>query len=538
MTSTTMSILWSNAVYNLIPKREKTGRQKPLLKALLDLNARQWAEFWIGSQRILLFVFLFSDSPCYTRWLAWTCDSIDFYSVSLSVTNLSAQFGRDTTDITRAITLTLLLRSVGAILFGIISDRFGRKYPLAFNLLLVSCLELGAGFVQTYSQFLALRSLFGIAMGGIWGLAASTSLENLPVETRGLASGVLQEGYAAGCLIAAIINLCLVPEQPHSWRALFWCAAGISAFAAFIRLCLPESKVFLKARANAKIREELLGLETSSWGRTKIFLRETRKMLKRHWILCIYAVVFMSGFNFLSHGSQDLFPTYIQISKGFSAHDATLMTIIGLCGAIVGGAFAGSISQYIGRRLSLILFVLLGALFIPLWILPTSFAGLTAGAFCVQFGLQGSWGAMAIHLAEMSPPAFRATFPGVVYQVGNMVSSASAQIEATGGNDLKTTISVPVNSANPTGQKIVPNYGKVQGILIGCVAAFTIIVTIVGPENHGYEFEKHRAAFEEGGADDNAMMSEEMPDDVEVQKADTNNVSQEKATEEMVENVC
>ncbi|KAJ3853247.1 carboxylic acid transporter [Lentinula lateritia] len=495
MASAILSILQTNAIHNLIPKREKTKTQKSLLKALVGLNARHWAEFGTG-------------------WLAWICDSIDFYSVSLSVTNLSTQFGKDTIDITRAITLTLLLRPVGAILFGMISDRYGRKYPLALNLLLISCLELCAGFVQTYSEFLALRSLFGIAMGGIWGLAASTGLENLPVEARGLASGILQEGYAVGCLVAAIIDLYLVPEQPHSWRALFWCAAGISMFAAIVRLCLPESQVFLTARAYARIREESRGRRTHGLDRTKIFFNETRKMLRRHWILCIYAVVFMSGFNFLSHGSQDLFPTYIQISKGFSAHDATIMTIIGFCGAIMGGAVSGSISQYIGRRLSMILFVLLGALFIPLWILPNSFAGLAVGAFCVQFGLQGSWGAMAIHLAEMSPPAFRATFPGVVYQVGNMASSASAQIEAIGGSNLKTTISVPDSIANPTGQEVVPDYGRVQGILIGCVAAFTIIVTVVGPENHGYEFEKHRVAFEEGGADDDAVMIEEVPQEM------------------------
>lgn len=233
---------------------------------------------------------------------------------------------------TQAITLTLLFRSVGAVLFGIISDRYGRKYPLILNLLVVSVLELGAGFVQTYAQFLAVRSLFGIGMGGIWGLAASTALENLPVETRGLASGVLQQGYAVGYLIAAVINLTLVPEQSHSWRALFWCAAGISAFAACIRLCLPESKIFLQAREDAKHREEeRLGHKNSGVKKTQIFFRETGKMLKHHWMLCIYAVLLMTGmflerifavvrsflnllfmsfttlpigFNFLSHGSQ------------------------------------------------------------------------------------------------------------------------------------------------------------------------------------------------------------------------------------------
>jgi MFS transporter, SHS family, lactate transporter len=174
------------------------------------------------------------------------------------------------------------------------------------------------------------------------------------------------------------------------------------------------------------------------------------------------------------------------------------MTIIGNCGAIAGGTIAGFISQYIGRRLTIIAFVLLAAAFIPLWIIPSSFAGLSAGAFCIQFGVQGAWGVIPIQLSELSPPAFRATFPGVAYQVGNMVSSASAQIEATGGDRQKTTVN----------GKVVPNYATVQGIFIGCIAAFLLVVTLFGPEKHGFEFEKHRAAFEEGGGDDGALMSE------------------------------
>lgn len=166
-----------------------------------------------------------------------------------------------------------------------------------------------------------------------------------------------------------------------------------------------------------------------------------------------------SGFNFLSHGSQDLYPTYLETSKGLSAHAATIATIIGNCGAIAGGALAGQLSQRLGRRLTIILFVLLLGAFIPLWILPSKFGGLAAGAFWVQFGVQGAWGVVPIFLAEMSPPAFRATFPGVAYQLGNMVSSASAQIEATAGDNLRTTI------VQDGVRKEVPDYATVQGIL-------------------------------------------------------------------------
>lgn len=202
------------------------------------------------------------------------------------------------------------------------------------------------------------------------------------------------------------------------------------------------------------------------------------------------------GFNFLSHGSQDLYPTYLKSNKGLSSHDATVATIIGNCGAIVGGAFAGYVSQYIGRRLTIILFCLLIGVFIPLWIIPSTFGALAAGAFCIQFGVQGAWGVIPIQLAEMSPPAFRATFPGVAYQVGNMISSASAQIEATGGDNLKTTASIDGKTT------VVPNYAEVQGILIGVVVAFVIFITLIGPENHSSHFEKAKTAFEEGGGND------------------------------------
>lgn len=243
---------------------------------------------------------------------------------------------------TTAITLTLLFRCVGAAIFGIISDRYGRKWPLVVNLLICCALQLGSGFVQTFPQFLAVRSLFGIAMGGVWGLAAATALENLPVEVRGLISGVVQEGYAAGYLIAAVINLKLVPHAHGGWRSLFWTAAGLSFFAACVRAVVPESELFLRAQRI----EEHKGHTPAQ--KTKIFIKETKTMLKRHWLLCIYAVLLMtgesafrsfevdtergpSGFNFLSHGSQDLYPTYLEVTKNFSASRATTATIIGNC---------------------------------------------------------------------------------------------------------------------------------------------------------------------------------------------------------------
>ncbi|KAG0708454.1 carboxylic acid transporter protein [Suillus ampliporus] len=452
-------------IRELVPRRENRAPPGAIVVALKTLSWVQWAQFWSG-------------------WLAWTCDAIDFFAVSLTVPLLSEQFGKSTSAITTAITLTLLFRSAGAMIFGIASDRFGRKWPLIINLILCCALELGSGFVNTFSQFLVVRALFGIAMGGIWGISSSSALENLPVELRGLASGILQEGYIVGYLLASVINLTLVAE--HTWRVLFWTGAGITFFAAIIRALVPESAFFLhsKEQRNAK------GTNTSQ--ETKIFLREIKEMLKRHWLLCIYAVLLMTGFNFMAHGSQDLYPTYLETTKGFTAHSASIATIIGNCGAVVGGAIGGWASQYIGRRLTIVIFVLVVGAFIPLWVLPSSFSGLSAGAFCFQLGVQGAFGVIPIHLAEMSPPAFRATFPGVVYQLGNMVSSASAQIEATGGNNLKTTI---IKDGVST---VVPDYATVQAIFIGVVAAFVVIITIIGPENHSSHFKNTDAASEGG----------------------------------------
>ncbi|KAJ3007940.1 hypothetical protein HKX48_008860 [Thoreauomyces humboldtii] len=417
-------------------------------------------------------------------WLAWTCDAIDFFAVSLTISGLSVTFNEPTSSITTSITLTLLFRPLGAIIFGLLSDRYGRKWPLIVNLLCCSVLSLGTGFVTTFSQFLAVRSLFGIMMGGIWGQAASLGLENAPVDARGLLSGIMQQGYAVGYLLAAVVNLQEVIPR-NDWRILFWFGASFSAFAAFVRLLLPESAYFLERRAAARAD----GGFVSEGEKTRIFFREMGKAIRLHWIRCIFCLVLMSAFNFYSHGSQDLYPTYIQKGKGLSAHLATVATIIGNCGAVVGGTIAGYVSQYLGRRITIIICCCFTLVFLPLWYLPTSFAGLSAGAFFVQAGVQGAWGVIPVYLSELSPVAFRSTFPGVMYQLGNMVSSASAQIETTAGDRYKTS-------------EGLPDYGKVSLILIGVISGVIIVCALVGREEHAAQFEKGRAAFErDSGAD-------------------------------------
>ncbi|KAF9050594.1 MFS general substrate transporter [Panaeolus papilionaceus] len=485
----------AHLLHRLVPTQEQRHDARPLLNVFKSLTLVQWAHLFCG-------------------WLAWTSDAMDFFSVSLSVTRLQESFGKPTSEITTALTLTLLFRPLGALTFGILADRFGRKWPLVVNLVFVVILELGTGFTQTFHRFLALRSLFGIGMGGIWGLATSTALENLPVEARGLASGIVQEGWAAGYLIPAVVNLFLVPRVASTWRSLFYTCAGFSVLAACIRAILHESEMFIRAKELRKAQ----GMEQSISQTTRIFTVETGRMFRAHWMLCIYAVLFMAGLNFLAHGSQDLYPTYLQQSKGFSSHDATVATIIGTCVYNRGSIFASWLSQYTGRRL----FIMYVHAFIPLWILPSSFGALAAGVFWVQWGVQGVLGrnVMPIQLAELSPPAFRATFPGVTYQIGALISSASAQIEATAGGHLRTTI---IKNAKVTD---VPDYATVQGILIGTVVAFTIFITIIGPELHRSHFEKHKITFLEGSIEEDATI-EERPYDGSIDEVLTQDVVRE-----------
>ncbi|KAJ3099797.1 hypothetical protein HK100_004832, partial [Physocladia obscura] len=407
-------------------------------------------------------------------WFAWSTDAFDFFCVSLSAGTLAKLWGVQASVITQSITYTLLTRSLGAVIFGVLGDLYGRKWPLFCNLLLIAAFQLATGYCQSLSLFYGLRALFGVTMGGVWGLSAALALENIPKEPRGLFSGILQQGYALGYLIAAIINLYLVPNVSVGWRSLFYFGSGFSLLMALLVALCPESPLY----------REHQGVKKHVRATTNAFFVELGLMLRSEYVRCIYAVLLMTFFNFMSHGSQDLYPTYLTATKGFSSHDATVATIIGNVGAICGGTLFGYLSQSFGRRQMIILAAFVGACFIPLWILPTSFGGLASGAFFVQFCVQGAWGVIPIFLSELSPPAFRAAFTGVAYQVGNMISSSAAQIEASLGEKFPTT----VNGVS------VPDYGIVQGILIGIIFALVIVFAYIGKAQPVEEFEKfHRA---------------------------------------------
>ncbi|ORY86952.1 MFS general substrate transporter [Protomyces lactucae-debilis] len=431
---------------------------------------------------------------------AWTMDGYDFHCVSLSVSRLATEFGVGREKISESITLTLLFRTVGAAVFGIAGDVFGRKWALIVNLIVIAVLQVGTAYAFDFNTFLAVRALFGIGMGGIWALSAAMALENMPVECRGLFSGVLQQGYALGYLIAAVFNLYIVPISPHKHRALFYIGAGLTGAVAIARLAFPESRQFIEAKEHG---------QTGGKKKMKAFITEGKVALKTEWKRVIYCSLLMAAFNFMSHSSQDLYPTFLQQGKAFSAAQASRATIIAKTGCIVGGCVVGYLSQRYGRRASIFWSAILGCCFIPLWVIPQSWGALVAGAFLLQFCVQGAFGVVPIHLSELSPEAFRATFPGITYQIGNMISSPAAQI--------LTTIAEK-NKVRYRG-KLVPGYAATQGVMQAIIFLSVAGLAIIGPEFKGRQFEKARALGDSVAAEKLAELDELERSDSEGQKA-------------------
>jgi len=415
-------------------------------KLLAMLNLQQWLFFLCG-------------------FIAWTWDAFDFFTVSLTVSDLAKQFDKSNTDITWGITLVLMFRSVGAIAFGLAADRYGRKWPFVVNNVLFIILELGTGFCNTYQQFLAVRALFGIAMGGLYGNAAATALEDCPEAARGLISGMLQQGYAFGYLLATVFARGLVNTTSHGWRPLFWFGACPPILIIIFRLCLPET---------ASYRErEMVRKAAPNVGAT--FVNEGKVALKRHWLLLIYLVLLMAGFNFMSHGSQDLYPTMLENQYNFSPNAVTVTQVVANLGAMTGGTVIGYCSQIFGRRFSIIFISIIGgALLYPYTFVSNE--RIIAAAFFEQFCVQGAWGVIPIHLMELSPGSFRTFVVGTSYQLGNLVSSASSTIESTIGERYPLP---------PKGKTKRYQYGKVICIFMAAVYVYVILLTFLGPEYRG-----------------------------------------------------
>ncbi len=340
-------------------------------------------------------------------YLGWSLDAFDFFIVVFLVDTLARQFAVSKAAIIWTITATLAMRPVGALLFGLLADRFGRRKPLIANVLFFSLMELLSGFSTNYSMFLVLRILFGIGMGGEWGLGASLAMESAPQRKRGLVSGVLQSGYSAGYLMAAIAAALILPTL--GWRAMFWAGGAPALLAFYISWQVKESEAWKQHRAPGV--RAILATAGSFW---KTFL---------------YLIILMALMNALSHGTQDLYPDFLKTSHGFSTATASHVAMIYNLGAILGGIGFGRLSESWGRRRGMIVALLVSIAVIPLWAFGSSLLALAAGAFLMQVGVQGAWGIIPAHLNELSPDAIRGLVPGVAYQLGMLLASPTNNIE-------------------------------------------------------------------------------------------------------------
>ncbi|KAI0011868.1 carboxylic acid transport protein [Xylariaceae sp. FL0662B] len=417
------------------------------------LSAKDWLFYFVG-------------------FFSWTADAFDFHALSIQTVKLAKYYERSKTDITTAITLTLLLRSVGAAIFGLLGDRFGRKWPMVANMIVLGLLQIATIYSETFQQFLAVRSLFGLFMGGVYGNAVAMALENCPSEARGLMSGIMQQGYSFGYVLAACANLG-VGGAIETWKTVFWIAAALSIAAGLLRCCFPESKQFREHKAQ--------GHHITAGD----FWHETKTMLRNEWRMCLYCIILMTWFNYYSHTSQDSYTTFMLVSKELNSDAANRASILMKTGACVGGSIIGYLSQWLGRRRAIVGAAILSCCLIPAWILPGDEGGLSASGFMIQFFVQGAWGVIPIHLNELSPPAYRSTFPGITYQIGNMISSPSAQIV----NAISEKTFVTSKSGN-----VVEAYGPVMGVATAIIAVGIAVTTALGPEKRGRAFEKTKPA--------------------------------------------
>jgi SHS family lactate transporter-like MFS transporter len=379
-------------------------------------------------------------------YLGWTLDAFDFFIMAFVLRDVAAGFDAPIESTFWAITLTLASRPIGAFIFGRLADRFGRRPTLMANVVCYSLLEFASGLAPDLTIFLILRALYGVAMGGEWGVGASLTMESIPAKWRGPVSGLLQAGYPTGYLLASLLFLTL----PYiGWRGMFMVGVLPALLVLYIRRNVPESPDWLAhSQAEHKI---------SMW-----------TVLRQHTGLVIFAVAVMMAFNFFSHGSQDLYPSqFLRGQHQLPPFTTSLIVIVGNIGAMIGGLAFGALSQKIGRKWAIVLGALLALPVIPLWAFSDTPVMLAAGGFLMQICVQGAWGVVPVYLNELSPASIRATFPGLVYQLGNFLASANANIQGWIANYYDK------------------NYGMALALVIGVVAVLIAILVSLGREPKG-----------------------------------------------------
>jgi SHS family lactate transporter-like MFS transporter len=384
-------------------------------------------------------------------FLGWTMDAFDYFIVVLVYSEIATEFGVSLTKMAFLTTVTLAMRPVGALIFGRWADSVGRRLPLMVDVCFYSVVGFACAFAPNFTVLLVLRLLYGIGMGGEWGLGAALAMEKIPAEKRGLFSGLLQEGYSVGYLLAAVAFLFINPV--FGWRGLFAFSLLPALVALYVRVKVGESEVWRQTRDRARLTRTTPG---------QVFRNPA--VLRRFG----YLVALMTAFNWMSHGTQDIYPTFLRQGLHLSANTAIGIALIYNIGAILGGALLGGYSERLGRRRTIILAATLGLPVVPLFALSATVGWLALGSFLMQVCVQGAWGVIPAHLTELSPDAIRGFYPGVTYQLGNLIAAFNLPIQ----------------------QRIAASHGYPFALIVTIVPVLiaVIVLTAIGGEAKGIRF--------------------------------------------------
>ena len=347
-------------------------------------------------------------------FLGWTMDAFDYFIVVLVYADIAADFGVSLTRMAFLTTVTLVMRPVGAAIFGLWADKVGRRRMLIIDVSFYSVVGFTCAFAPNFTVLLVLRALYGIGMGGEWGLGASLAMEKVPARRRGLVSGILQQGYATGYLLAALAYLLVRNYTDWGWRGLFALSIVPALLTLFLRTKVTESETWVETKANVDRHKT-----------TARQILSSPTVLRRFG----YLVLLMTAFNWMSHGTQDIYPTFLKKGLGFSPNTALYIAMFYNVGALLGGTLMGALSERVGRRAVVVGCALLALPLLPLFAASHALGLVCLGSFLTQFLVQGAWGVIPAHLTEMSPAEIRGFYPGVTYQLGNCLAAFNLPIQ-------------------------------------------------------------------------------------------------------------
>ncbi|KAG9287568.1 hypothetical protein G9A89_019629 [Geosiphon pyriformis] len=453
-------------------------------------------------------------------FLGWALVAFNFHILAFALPYIAKDFNQPPSIIAITTTITLLTGPIGALFFGLAADKWGRKIPFMLNILLYTSTQLASGFAPNYPIFVLIRSIFGLALGGEWGLSAALAMEALPSECRGIFSGILQAGYSTGYLLSAVFYYAIISN--FGWRAVYWIGSFPAILIPIVYFFVPESKIWQQQQeAKKQLNQEQK--------KSKLF-SGIQSMTKKDWRRFGYMMILMSFFAFIAHATLDMNPTFLKEQIGLTPGTTAIISIIACCGAITGGTTGGYFSQYWGRRRTIIISTMISGCFIPLWVLPRIPIALTLGFFGLRAFAMGAFGVIPAHLNELSPPSMRGTLPGLTYQIGNMVAAPSAQIIAALGERF------PDSSGKA-------NYGMMQALLTLISMLGVIIATALGKEAKDIDFDNHititkspKAEADEKGLKNNETVAPEKDENEKVDSSDKyEKITPEKEEKEKVD---